>query len=591
MAGFIPMPLEAELDLAETVAVGRIADIAKEKEWYGGKLVQGRATVTVSEVLKGPKANAIKMTVVMAMDRELAMQSPERVYRQGDKGIWVIMSDGRPSHGYGLLVRDRLEEVKAALKDLDKRRWSQEVNGLKAWAAADMKNLRGRRRAGMVMFAVTNVSKKPIYLPLPFYDGVVNAMARHSSGKAFQLRGIGMSRGPPEPPLTLTSQSPLQPGEIRYLHPDGQNLGYIVIPKDLPSGKYSITVRFANTAAEGHLGSSRNEHPVTLWTGEIAAPVFTVEIPERPPAPKPATRYQTTTCLKPVACAVGIPRLRSGQAPTHRAVSHGNRPDPPPSAENVPSGPPVAGKWKPIAELTDEFEGSRLDPAKWHDTNPSWKGRKPALFRPSNVRVEGGKLHLTMRCEDVPGAPDGYHTFTSAAVKSTRTVLYGYFEARCKPMASRGSSAFWFYNSHDPKWWTEIDVFEIGGGAPKHKRTVHMNVHVFRTPTEKRHWSKAGRHQVAFDLADSYHVYGLEWDKDRIAFYFDGVVVRTLKNTHWHQPLHLNFDSETMPDWFGLPDKKNLPSAFSIEYLRAWKKIADEKDKPQETAEAKDKTK
>ena len=255
-------------------------------------------------------------------------------------------------------------------------------------------------------------------------------------------------------------------------------------------------------------------------------------------------------------------------------------------------GPPSRATWAPLPDFTDEFEGSRLDPAKWHDHNPQWKGRQPALFRPSNVRVEGGKLHLTMRCEDVPGAPDGYHTFTSAAVKSTRTVLYGYFEARCKPMASRGSSAFWFYNSRDPKWWTEIDVFEIGGGAPKHKRTLHMmNVHVFRTPTEKRHWSKAGTYTAPADLADDYHVYGLEWDKDRITFYFDGAAVRILKNTHWHQPLHLNFDSETMPNWFGLPDKKNLPSAFSIEYIRAWKKIADEKDKVQETAKTKGRTK
>jgi hypothetical protein len=26
-----------------------------------------------------------------------------------------------------------------------------------------------------------------------------------------------------------------------------------------------------------------------------------------------------------------------------------------------------------------------------------------------------------------------------------------------------------------------------------------------------------------------------------------------------------------MPDWFGMPDDKDLPSTFSIEYVRAWK--------------------
>ena len=30
-------------------------------------------------------------------------------------------------------------------------------------------------------------------------------------------------------------------------------------------------------------------------------------------------------------------------------------------------------------------------------------------------------------------------------------------------------------------------------------------------------------------------------------------------------------DSETI-EWFGMPDDKDLPSIFSIEYVRAWKR-------------------
>jgi len=75
-----------------------------------------------------------------------------------------------------------------------------------------------------------------------------------------------------------------------------------------------------------------------------------------------------------------------------------------------------------------------------------------------------------------------------------------------------------------------------------------------------------------FDLADGYHVYGLEWDERELKFYVDGLLVRSGPNTDWHQPLTLNFDSETMPEWFGLPDPTDLPSTFSIEYVRAWKK-------------------
>jgi hypothetical protein len=37
------------------------------------------------------------------------------------------------------------------------------------------------------------------------------------------------------------------------------------------------------------------------------------------------------------------------------------------------------------------------------------------------------------------------------------------------------------------------------------------------------------------------------------------------------QPLTLNLDSETMPNWFGLPRDQDLPSTFRIRYVRAWK--------------------
>ena len=78
--------------------------------------------------------------------------------------------------------------------------------------------------------------------------------------------------------------------------------------------------------------------------------------------------------------------------------------------------------------------------------------------------------------------------------------------------------------------------------------------------------------EAPWRLADDYHVYGFDWGKDELKFYVDGVLVRSVENTHWHQPLFLIFDSETMPEWFGMPDDKDLPSTFSVEYVRAWKR-------------------
>lgn len=231
------------------------------------------------------------------------------------------------------------------------------------------------------------------------------------------------------------------------------------------------------------------------------------------------------------------------------------------------------GGWKRFAPLSDEFEGSSLDRTKWWPRNPTWLGRQPALFHPGNVEVRDGMLHLTMRKQEVAEMPrgKGYHTWTSAAVQSRRVVKYGYFEARCRPMRSHGSSAFWFYRS-EKKRWTEIDVFEIGGGAPGFETKYHMNLHVFHTPDEKRHWSTPSVWHAPRPLADGFRVYGLEWDRETIRFWVDGVLVRKVANTHWHQALTLNFDSETMPKWFGLPRDADLPSTFSVDYIRVWRK-------------------
>ena len=230
--------------------------------------------------------------------------------------------------------------------------------------------------------------------------------------------------------------------------------------------------------------------------------------------------------------------------------------------------------WAPDRRFWDEFGGARLDPERWWDHNPTWKGRQPAAFLPSNVRVRDGQLHLTMRKEEPPEElrKEGYHTYTSAAVQSKERVLYGYFEVRARAMKSHGSSAFWFY-FNEPERWTEIDVFEIAGGKPEWDRRQFITVHVMHTPEDKKHRSVGSHFDAPFRLADDFHVYGLEWDEKELRFFLDGALVRSGPNTHWHQPLTINFDSETMPDWFGLPLDKDLPSTYSIDYLRVWRKL------------------
>ncbi len=237
------------------------------------------------------------------------------------------------------------------------------------------------------------------------------------------------------------------------------------------------------------------------------------------------------------------------------------------------------GTWEPYPPLTDEFNGPGLDESKWHPRNPGWLGRQPAFFNPKNVAIREGMLHLEAKKESLPDAPKGYHTFTTSAVKSKGKVRYGYFEIRARAMDSQASSAFWFYDA-TPEIWSEIDVFEIGARPQPHK--YYMNTQLFYTLVETVHWHKSVIWEAPYNLSKEFHVYGLEWDRDEIKYSVDGKVVRQEKNTHWHQPLTLNFDSETFEGWFGLPKDDALPATFSVDYIRAWKrKDGPPDDKPE----------
>lgn len=239
------------------------------------------------------------------------------------------------------------------------------------------------------------------------------------------------------------------------------------------------------------------------------------------------------------------------------------------------AGPPAGFEWQPIERLSDEFDGDRLDRGKWYDRNRNARGHPPGLIWPANVSVADGMLHLTTRAEEPPRPPPGYHGFTTAAIQSKVKVRYGYFEIRARPSASRVSSAFWFFDRSDG-YWTEIDVFEVSGTRLPDDpwyNSYTMTLHVFETPVEDRHWQKQQRWRPPFRMVDGFHRYALDWRRDRIRWLVDGAVVAERENSHWHRPLKLNLDSQTLSDWFGLPDPANLPSSFDIDYVRAWRRV------------------
>ncbi len=229
-------------------------------------------------------------------------------------------------------------------------------------------------------------------------------------------------------------------------------------------------------------------------------------------------------------------------------------------------------KWKMDMKLSDEFAGTKLNETRWYPNNPRWKGRKPTQFHPSNVTLNDGFAEFRINQHGDDKLLEGY-THSAGFIVSKELFLYGYFEARLKINDSPWVGGFWMSNP-DRNWWTEIDICENCPGNPKRRHDLGFNIHVFRSPAEHggitKHFDKPSKYYLPFELQKDYHVWGLDWNKDEIIMYFDGVEFVRMKNEHWHQPLRINFNNESNK-WFGaLPNGTGEDEVFMVDYFRVW---------------------
>jgi len=248
------------------------------------------------------------------------------------------------------------------------------------------------------------------------------------------------------------------------------------------------------------------------------------------------------------------------------------------------SDPDNAGRWVLRPDLSDEFDGNRLDKKKWVKSGEGgvfvvdWPGRAPSQFAPENIRVEDGKLKLTTRWDpdyDFVRRRDSeerrhYEKYTTAAVISKATFRYGYMEVKVKAADASITSSFW---ATGPR--SELDVFEFVGKSKRNDTDKSF-------PISVHDWSQGGEmwhDEVDLDwrVADDFHVYGCDWAADGLKFYADGALIREVPASDvgrlWclKESIRIWFDSETFK-WEGYPEESDLPVDYEIEYVRVWQR-------------------
>ena len=212
-------------------------------------------------------------------------------------------------------------------------------------------------------------------------------------------------------------------------------------------------------------------------------------------------------------------------------------------------------------EIVDDLSGSESD--LWRLRDDTFHGNL-ALFRPSNFDVGGVKpAQIRLRKEDCV-----VRSYSSAALSSNVSFLYGRFEAVLRPSGVPGVVTGLFLHRDSPR--QEIDVEFVG------KRPRQMITNVYYNPgSEGTRFDYGYRGSpilvdLGFDATTAFHNYAIEWAPNVLRWYVDGCLVHQRANweptpiPHLPMRFHLNLWPCRSSELAGKLRDRNLPTTCSV---------------------------
>jgi beta-glucanase (GH16 family) len=236
---------------------------------------------------------------------------------------------------------------------------------------------------------------------------------------------------------------------------------------------------------------------------------------------------------------------------------------------------------------SDEFEGARLDSAKWtFDTarnKQGWHNGELQYYsagRPENLRVANGVLTIEARREALSTLADwGGQNYTSARILSKGTGwTSGFYEIRAKLPCARGSwPAIWMLPV-DMKAWPddgEIDIMEQVGAEPN---LIYASLHTGLFNHVKK--TQRSAQKLVPTSCEAFHRYQLDWRPDSITIGVDGVGILRVRNDQpggkgawpFDTPFRLILNLAIGGDWAGRLgiDDAAMPQRLEVDYVRVW---------------------
>lgn len=227
---------------------------------------------------------------------------------------------------------------------------------------------------------------------------------------------------------------------------------------------------------------------------------------------------------------------------------------------------------------SDEFNGNSLDTNTWNyeigTGSWGWGNNEQQYYTDRNIKVSNGTMKITAKREDYGGMK---YTSSRITTKNKKNFKYGKIEARIKMPKFKGVwPAFWMLGANqDSVGWPkcgEIDIVE----AINDENLVYGTLHWFHDPGNNNADSGSS---VAVANRTEYHVYGVEWTADKLRWYVDGKVYRTMDVSNdsfseVRKEYFVIFNMAIGGQWPGYNiDETAFPATMEVDWVRAYKKV------------------
>lgn len=248
----------------------------------------------------------------------------------------------------------------------------------------------------------------------------------------------------------------------------------------------------------------------------------------------------------------------------------------------VGTGVAQVKKWK--LAWSEEFNYTGLpDTSTWnfetYGNKTGWGNNEKQFYTDRdtlNAYVSNGTLKITARQKTRENKD-----YTSARLSTAKKKIfkYGRFEIKAKLPAGKGTwPAIWMLNNDKTVGWPgcgEIDIMEHVGYD---KDTIHGTIH-----TEAYNHIKGTQKGKTIYIAspyDQFHVYAIEWTKDKIDFIMDGKVYNSFANEHksanewpFDKPFYLILNLAIGGNWGGKHgiDPEIFPATMEVDYVRVYR--------------------